>query len=93
MPPRRTPSGWCGATTSTSEVPFRKAYIGAIVDRIEVDDHQIRIHGRKDVLEQAVMANGGPVLAEIEPGVHTFVPKWRPVGDSNPCYQRERLVS
>ena len=73
---------------TTGEIPFRKAYIGAIVDRIEVDDHQIRILGRKDVLEQAVMANGGPV-----PGVRSFVRKWRPVGDSNPCYQRERLVS
>jgi hypothetical protein len=28
--------------------------------------------GRKDVLEQAVLANGGPV-----PGVRSFVRKWR----------------
>ncbi len=73
---------------TSGEIPFRKAYIGAIIDRIEVDDHQIRILGRKDVLEQAVMANGGPV-----PGVRSLVRKWRPVRDSNSCYQRERLVS
>ncbi len=73
---------------TSGEVPFRKAYIGAIVDRIEVDDHQIRIMGRKDVLEAAVTAAGGPV-----PGVRSFVRRWRPVGESNPCYQRERLVS
>ena len=73
---------------TTGEIPFRKAYLGAIIDRIEVDDAQIRILGRKDVLEQAVLANGGPI-----PGVRSFVRKWRPVGDSNPCYQRERLVS
>ena len=69
-------------------IPFRKAYLGAIIDRVEVDDHQIRILGRKDVLEQAVMANCGPV-----PGVRSFVRRWRPVRGSNPCYPRERRVS
>ena len=73
---------------TTGEVPFRKAYLGAIVDRIEVDDGIVRIVGRKEVLEQAVLAQGGPV-----PGVRSFVRKWRPVGESNPCFQRERLTS
>jgi site-specific DNA recombinase len=45
---------------TTGDVPFRKAYLGSIVDRAEVDDREIRIVGRKDVLEQAVLANGGP---------------------------------
>jgi hypothetical protein len=61
---------------TTGEVPFRKAYLGSIVDRVEVDDAEIRIVGRKDVLEQAVLAKGGPV-----PGVRSFVRKWRPVGE------------
>ena len=56
---------------TTGEIPFRKAYLGAIIDRVEVDDHQIRIRGRKGVLEQAVLANGGPV-----PDVRSFVPRW-----------------
>ena len=73
---------------TTGEVPFRKAYLGAIVDRVEVDDCEIRIVGRKDVLEQAVLKNDGPLL-----GVRSFVRKWRPVGESNPCFQRERLTS
>jgi hypothetical protein len=60
---------------TTGEIPFRKAYLGAIIDRVEVDNHQIRIHGRKDVLEQAVLADGGPI-----PGVRSFVRRWRPVG-------------
>ena len=65
---------------TSGEIPFRKAYIGSIVDRIEVDDHQIRILGRKDVLEQAVLANGGPT-----PGVHSFVRNWRTrQGDGEP---------
>ena len=63
---------------TSGEVPFRKAYLGTIVDRVEVDDHEIRIVGRKDVLEQAVLANGGPI-----PGVRSFVRKWRTGEDSN----------
>ena len=73
---------------TSGEIPYREAHLGAPIDRIEADDHQIRIMGRKDGLEQAVVANGSPI-----PGVRSFVRKWRPVGDSNPCYQRERLVS
>ena len=62
----------------TGEIPFRKAYLASILDRIEVDDRAIRIVGRKDVLEQAVLANGSPV-----PSVRSFVRKWRTRQDSN----------
>jgi hypothetical protein len=48
--------------------PFRKALLAAIIDRIEVDDAVIRAVGRKDVLERAIPANGGPV-----PGVRDLV--------------------
>lgn len=58
---------------TTGEIPFRKAYLSAIIDRIEADDGQIRIHGRKDVLEQAVIGNSG-----TPPGVRSFVRRWRP---------------
>lgn len=64
---------------SSGEIPFRKAYIRSIVDRIEVDDRCIRIMGRKDVLEQAVLAEGGTAA----PMVHSFVPKWRTRQESN----------
>ncbi len=63
---------------TTGEVPFRNACLGSIVDRNEVDDGEFRILGRKDVLEQAVLANGGPV-----PGVRRFVRNWRTRQDSN----------
>ena len=63
---------------TTGELPFRKAYLGSIVDRVQVDDGGIRIVGRKDVLEQAALANGAPV-----PGVRSFVRKWRTRQDSN----------
>ncbi|TIR52795.1 MAG: hypothetical protein E5X53_09675 [Mesorhizobium sp.] len=32
---------------TTGEIPLRKAYLRALVDRIEVDDHIIRIVGDK----------------------------------------------
>jgi site-specific DNA recombinase len=63
---------------TTGEVPFRKAYLGSLVDRIEVDDGEVRIVGRKEVLEQAVLAS-----RQTEAGVHSFVPKWRPRQDLN----------
>jgi site-specific DNA recombinase len=59
------------AQITSGEVPFRKAYLRAIVDRIEVDDREVRILGRKDVLEQAVIAN-----AAGRSEVRSFVPKW-----------------
>jgi site-specific DNA recombinase len=63
---------------TSAEIPFRKAYLGSIIDRVEVDENEIRIVGRKDVLERAVLAGGGPV-----PGVRSFVRKWRTRQDSN----------
>ena len=70
------------------DTPFRRAWLRAVIDGVEVDDREIRIHGRRTVLERLVVAGGAAPA-----GVPSFVRKWRPVGDSNPCYQRERLVS
>ncbi len=67
-----------GERLTKGEIAFRKAYLGAVIDRIEVDDHLVRIVGRKDVLERAVLANGGPA-----PGVRSFVRRWRTQEDSN----------
>ncbi len=39
---------------TTGETPFRKAYIRAVIDRIEVDGGGVRIVGDKVTLEQAV---------------------------------------
>ncbi len=36
------------------EIPMRKAYLGSIVDRVEVDDGVVRIMGRKDTIEQGI---------------------------------------
>ncbi|HET8919602.1 MAG TPA: recombinase family protein, partial [Xanthobacteraceae bacterium] len=41
---------------STGSVPFRKAYLQALIDSIEVHDDVVRIRGSKDVLEKAILA-------------------------------------
>ncbi len=63
----------------TGDTPFRRAYIRSVIDQVEVDDDEIRIWGRKTVLERLVAASGGGSPA----GVPSFVRKWRARGDSN----------
>jgi hypothetical protein len=68
-----------GAIHITSgDTPFRKAYIQAVVDRIEVDDGVVRIIGDKASLEQAVAG-----LSLAADGVRRCVPKWRAIQDKN----------
>ena len=63
---------------TTGEVTFRKAYLGALIDRVEVDDREIRICGRKDVLEQCVIGGAKPTGA-----VRSSVRGWLGDKDSN----------
>ena len=63
---------------TSGEVPFRKAFVRAVVDRVEVGDSIVRIVGQKSTLEHAIagktMANGS---------VRSRVPEWRARKDSN----------
>lgn len=61
------------------DTPFRRAYIRSVIDQVEVDDDEIRIIGRKTVLERLVMGGGAAPA-----GVPSFVRKWRAGRDSNP---------
>ena len=61
---------------TTGAVPFRKAVITSFVDRIEVDDHEIRIMGDKGTLERAVLGGSGSSGAEPG-GVRSLVRNWR----------------
>jgi len=58
---------------TASSVPFRKAYLQSLIDVIEVDDHQVRIKGSKDVLEKAVLASPHP-----ESWCSQTSTRWRP---------------
>ena len=59
-------------------VPFRKAYLRSLIDVIEVDDHQVRVRGNKDLLEKAVVAsqNGQGWCSQTST-------RWRARRDSN----------
>ena len=63
---------------SVGSVPFRKAYLRSLIDVIEVDDHQVRVRGNKDLLEKAVLAsqNGEPWCSQTST-------RWRARRDSN----------
>ena len=62
----------------SGDTPFRRAWLRAVIDGVEVDDREIRIHGRRTVLERLVMAGGAAPA-----GVPSFVRKWRTRQDSN----------
>jgi site-specific DNA recombinase len=62
---------------TAGDVPFRKAYINSVVDRIEVDDHAIRIIGDKASLEQIIAGSAKGAV------VRSHVRKWRARRDSN----------
>jgi hypothetical protein len=74
----------------SSDIGFRKAYLRLSLDRVVVADDEIRLRGPTIALAKAAAAGGLPATAGLVP---SFVQEWRPVRDSNPCYQRERLVS
>ena len=57
----------------SGDAPFRRAYIRSMIDQVEVDDTEIRIHGRQTVLERLAMGGGAAPA-----GVPSFVRKWRP---------------
>ena len=76
---------WRESGIEGGETPFRAAWIGAIVDRLEVEQDIVRVFGRKDALEQAVASS-----RQITPGVRTCVPMWRCIRESNPRCPHER---
>jgi len=61
------------ANVTSGEVAFRKAWLQAIVDRVEVDAEVIRIVGDKASLEAAVIG----AASSAAPGVRSSVRKWR----------------
>ena len=64
---------------TNGSIPFRKSYLHALVDCIEVGDNRILIKGSKDLVEKAVLATqtGRPPGSQMST-------KWRAGRDSNP---------
>jgi hypothetical protein len=48
---------------TTGEIPFPRTQLASILDRIEIDEHAIRIEGRKYVLEQSIIAGRRRLVA------------------------------
>jgi site-specific DNA recombinase len=66
------------ANVLDGDMPLRRAYVRSVIDQVEVDDEEIRIIGRRTVLEWLVMGSGAAPA-----GVPSFVRKWRTRHDSN----------
>ena len=62
----------------------------ALAQRVEVDAKE-RIMGSKSVLLRTLVATSCAKTAGF--GVTSFVPKWRALRESNPCFRRERAAS
>ena len=73
----------------TGPITFRKDYLRSIVESVEVGDTVIRLRGRNVQLVRQ-LTTGRPVAVRK---VRFFGQAWRPLGDSNPCYRRERAMS
>lgn len=63
---------------ATGDVQARKAYLRTVIDRIEVDDHAVRIIGDKASLAAVIAGQGSAAK-----NVRGFVRKWRARNDSN----------
>ncbi|MFT8701239.1 MAG: hypothetical protein ABF802_09615 [Acetobacter orientalis] len=68
------------AKLADGPIAMRKEYLRAIVDRIEVDDREIRIFGRKDRLMNQLVSD----RPKLNPKVPSFGREWCPRRDSNP---------
>ena len=75
---------------ASSDPNFRKVYLRLFVDTITVSNTEVAITGPKAALAKACALDELPPAAAVVP---SFVRAWRPVGDSNPCYRRERAAS
>jgi site-specific DNA recombinase len=60
---------------------YRRDYLRALAQRVEVDAKELRIMGSKSVLLRTFVAATSAKTAGF--GVPSFVPNWRPRGDSN----------
>jgi site-specific DNA recombinase len=71
---------------------FQRDHLRALAQRVDViDGREIRITGSKSALLRTLAAAAN--ASSAAPEVLSFIPKWRPLRDSNPCYLRERQVS
>ena len=79
-------SGWAmRENIRTGDVPFRKAYLRSVNNRVEVDDANVRIVGDTATLEQVIAGYAGNMKNAPDGtfGVRRSVRKWCTRQDSN----------
>jgi len=67
---------------------YRRDYLRALAQRVEVDTEELRIMGSKSELLRTLVAASSAKTAGF--GVPSSVPKWRARRDSNCCSRREK---
>jgi site-specific DNA recombinase len=60
---------------------YRRDYLRALIQRVEVDAKELRIRGSKSELPRTLVAASSAKTAGF--GVRSSVPKWRARRDSN----------
>ena len=73
----------------TGPVELRQAYLRLVLKSVLVGADFVTLTGSNGILERLAI-NGASASV---PEVLSFALDWRPQGDSNPCYRRERAVS
>ncbi len=73
----------------TAPPEMRKAYIKLFVNKAVISKTEIQLSGPKQLLTQVALTDLPSTPAEVI----TYVLEWRPQGDSNPCYRRERGIN
>ena len=68
---------------------FGEANLNMLVDEVRLDGNELHIKGSYGALARAVTLSRKGKLGEVP----SFVPEWRPHGDSNPGTHRERVMS
>lgn len=63
---------------SNGSIEFRRAYLRSLLDAVEVGEGKVRLIGQKATLEQLIAGK-----QTGQPGVRSFVRKWRALVDSN----------
>ena len=70
---------------------YRRDYLRALAQRVEVDTKEVRIMGSKSILLRTLVAVSSTKTSGF--GVPSFVPNWRALGESNPSCKIENLES
>ncbi|MGB9153303.1 MAG: recombinase family protein, partial [Alphaproteobacteria bacterium] len=66
--------------------PFSRAYLKATISEIRVNGDLLKLKGEHKTLANLIASNG---KIDADKSVLGFIPDWRPLRDSNPCYYRE----